>query len=263
VEVALKRLKRGLMSGSERTSLRAYRGLNGFGAQAVPLVERELGRIDLGKPQRREVYLVVAGLASLLHDIDEARSDDFIERALRSGCSPAVGSILRAVRSYSSANYRRSTFAKITIWEQSSIDERYEASRHVKEWLSELPTDDLEGVSRIYIVTKQRDNDFAGTYLPGLAVITLVWDAIVPPGNLFNRLLNRFHRHTLVHEVGHHVHKHWFGQDPEQEAEAEAYVRAAAARRVPIWLRVARRLIKIAANILQRSAPSSRGLMTK
>jgi hypothetical protein len=28
---------------------------------------------------------------------------------------------------------------------------------------------------------------------------------------------------TLYHKIGHHVHKHTFGQDPEQEKEANAY----------------------------------------
>src|SRR5207237_8547309 len=60
-----------------------------------------------------------------------------------------------------------------------------------------------------------------GTYTPYLHKVTLAWD--VPDEAFVSRFLLLFTEATLYHEVGHHVCRHDFGQDPVQEREADEY----------------------------------------
>jgi hypothetical protein len=244
-EAALKRLIRGLMSESDKVALPAYRELYETGAVVVPLLERELQRIDLQKVSHRQTNAVVAGLASLLHDIDERASRAFIEKALQSECSPVIASTLRSIQRYSDSNYHEDMFSHVRIFEEKTIDEAHRATDRVKAWLSSVPAKDIDGLSRIYIISYESGRDFAGEYLPKLGVVTLAWYCKFSPSNPVNRLLHRRYKHTLLHEIGHHVHNHWFGQDPDQEEEADRYARSTLSSREPTWRRLMRKVFAI------------------
>lgn len=76
----------------------------------------------------------------------------------------------------------------------------------------------------------------AGTYTPYLHKVTLAWN--VRDESFPSRLLLLFTEATLYHEVGHHVCRHDFGQDPVQEREADAYANQLLKRAHPrlAWL---------------------------
>ena len=232
----VKRLIQGLMSGSAKITLEAHKTLYDAGSQAVPLLERELQRWDVQELARPEAASAVVGLATLLHDLDEQAAKTFTDRALRSGCHPVIASGLRSLQRHAVSTYRRSSFAGIGIFEEVELDPGYEASKHVSDWLSQVPAADLQGIARIYIVGAKPHFDFYGNYLPVLGVVTLVWSTLFGARNPLHRLMLRHHRHTLFHEIGHHAHGHKeFGQDPDQEAEAESYAHRQMARMRPIW----------------------------
>lgn len=225
------------MTGSDRATLAAHKRLYEAGSAAVPLLERELGRVDLTKVARREAMSAVVGLTALLHDIDEAASNAFIGKALQSNRHVALIAALRGIQRYSISNFHRSSFDGVPIFEEAVLDARYKATAHVQEWLRSVPPADLAGISRIYIVKTKPDFDFLGTYLQTLSVVTLVWDTRFAPGGVLSWLLQQGYKHTLYHEIGHHAHKHReFGQDPQQEAEAESYARKLLAKTNPISL---------------------------
>ena len=234
----IKQLIRGLMSNSDRIALPAYKRMFEAGVSTIPLLERELGRIDLAKVAHRKALTMVVGLVALLHDLDEAASESFIERATAAKCHPVLTSAFRVITRYSHRDYRRATFADVAIFEEATVDPRHNATPLVKKWLSDLPPIDLKDLSRIYIVATKPTLDFYGTYLPTLRVITLVWETrfdFLRPGKFPSSLFHSIHRRTLYHEIGHHVHDHKeFGQDPQQEIEADTYESTTLRRTNPI-----------------------------
>jgi len=83
-------------------------------------------------------------LAALLHDADERAAKSFIDQALESEPHHAVAAALRSVQRYSHIGYRQSTFLHLRIVEDTTIDEGQDATRWVKQWLQEVPVQDLE-----------------------------------------------------------------------------------------------------------------------
>lgn len=230
------------MSGNERVALSAYKALYEIGTPAAAAVALELERLDLKMPLLPEASKLLAGLVAVQRDLDEATSDAFIDAKLSQPLPPVAASILRSARRMRNSDFATSRYGDIMVFEHTSIDARYEASKHVHTWFSQVSVEDLIGVSRIYIVPDEFKNDWLGQYMPLLGVVTIAWTTIVPPFNVLNRLTNTMHRHVLLHEIGHHVHKHWFGQISEQEAEAEAYARQAKYKSMPLMVRVAAKL---------------------
>ena len=58
---------------------------------------------------------------------------------------------------------------------------------------------------------------------------------------------------TLYHEIGHHVHRHTFGQDAEQEKEADDYADRIMINSNKIFFRIARLLKKPSTKTLDAS----------
>jgi len=235
----MRRLKRGLMTSNERTTLPAYKQMFEAGAQALPVLERELKNAALfAEPTRVEGTRLLAGLLGLHRDLDEVASDNLIDEALARPCPKVISALLRAARRVTCRDFRISRFGDIQIWEHTSIDQRYGASERVQGWLAELPANDIVGIRRLVITPHKPEHDAMGSYMPVLGVVSLAWTTLIPPESYFVRAANASHRFTLFHEVGHHVHKHWFGQDPEQERDADAYAARSSRARMPLWLRI-------------------------
>lgn len=94
----------------------------------------------------------------------------------------------------------------------------------LEKWLRNVPEDDLKEVERIYVIPKH-EQGYAGQYTPIYYNIKLVWDeprTQMNPQNWFDFM---FLEMVLYHEIGHHSHRHTFGQDKEQEEEADKYSR--------------------------------------
>lgn len=238
LELAIRTLKRGLMTGNDRAALPAYRQLYEVGAVALPLLDRELQKVPFTSSFKQiEGLRLFAGLLALERDLDEEASDRRLDAAIAQDCSSAVKSLLRSVRRMSKNDFRRATSGNIEIWEHTTLDSRYDARLLIEKWLGEIPEAERADISRIIIKPSSLDDDWSGKYQPVLGVITLAWMTFLPPGSYLLRLLNADHRYTLFHEIGHHVHRHWYGQDPEQERQADAYASATKARTRPLWLR--------------------------
>lgn len=235
----MRRLKRGLMTCDERTALPAYKQIFESGAPALPVLERELKNAALfADPTRVEGTRLLAGLLALHRDLDEVASDDLIDEALARPCPKVISALLRSARRMTCRDFRTSCSSNIQIWEHTSIDQRYGASKRVQGWLAELPANDIVGIRRILITPHRTEHDAMGSYMPVLGVVSLAWTTLIPPESYFVRAANASHRFTLFHEVGHHVHKHWFGQDPEQERDADGYAARSVKSRMPLWLRI-------------------------
>ncbi len=232
----IKRLKQGLMTGSPDITTNALGDLFALGSAAVKPVQSELRSLDLKTINRPELIGLATGLATILHDLDEDLSTDFLNSALQQQLNPVIAGAFRSILKFSKSNFRMSQFGAIEILEDMGIDERYRASAHVTRWLTGLPAADVAGISRIYIISEDSNQDFLGHYLPFLSVITVAWTTLLHPYVPLQWLLRVGNEITFYHEVGHHRHQHSeSGQVPEQEKEANDYAKKHIQRAHPLF----------------------------
>lgn len=243
LDSAVSKLKAALLTGSFVDTVRAHKALHGYGDQAAEPILRELRQIDLAKVDYPEIISLVTGLATSLHDLSEAASVSFAEEALNQPCHPAITAALRNTIRFRRSDYRESQVLGMTILEERVIDGRYRATAHVSRWLHNIPADDLADISRLYIISEQSHHDFRGNYQPYLAIITLAWSTLFHPSIPLQWVFRVNHEFTLYHEVGHHREGHTeYGQDPEQEKQADAYARRLVRQAHPVSTMIGRAL---------------------
>lgn len=238
IERDIRSLKRGLMSDDLKITLPAYRSLYEAGSAVLPTLDHELYQIDLRKDQPKEALRLFTGLAALQRDIDETASDRFIDQCLSQPCTPIFAAGMHALRRQSQVNFRRSRFGAIDVYESSEVNEGYRATEKVAGWLQDLPVEDVSGIDRIYILASWENSESLGSYMPIVAVITVVWQQHFPASSRLASWLDFTHRWVLFHEIGHHTHRHTFGQDPEQEREADLYSNRHTWGKLPWWFKV-------------------------
>ncbi len=146
LEISIRNLKRGLMTGDEHVALTAYQSLFDSGQAASPHLLRELKKFVVTTQYRREANNLFAGLLSLHREIDELGSDAFITEAIATKPTDVFAALLNSARRMKSRDYKQARILGTAIWEHSDIDPRYGASSHICQWLSELPTDDVNGL---------------------------------------------------------------------------------------------------------------------
>lgn len=223
VRNAVRDFVRAVMQDDMRRRLVAHKKLVGFGNAALPAIEYELAKIDLGKVSHREISTLVTGLATALHDINEDASRRYISDALAGPITPLMRAALRSIVRFTMDDWLRSPVGDITVLEHGKFDGSLEAARDIARWLANVPAADLIGISRIYIIPEIPEPEFAGTYLQTVSVIEIVWRR--PSKYWIGNAVRRFMiEKTLYHEVGHHALQHVeMGQDSDQEKQADRY----------------------------------------
>ena len=151
---------------------------------------------------------------------------------------------LKSICAFSLKEYIHYTARNIDIYEHADIKCKCKIQKYIEKWLSNLPTSDFSGIHRIYVV-RPADIKAAGTYTPVLFKITLVWGNNYREGSFLFKLLSIYREKVLYHEVGHHIHRHTFGQLPDQEKEADRYASKILRREHPKMYWLAKGLSKI------------------
>ena len=223
---AFDRLMRGIAHDSAKRIYSGYHELYRFGPAAIPELERRIFEADWKTPTRPEATRMQSALVSLLHDIDEARSRDVIDRLLEGDCHPAMRGILNSIRRYDENNFRVYDIHELRVLVAREIDESEDVPIHMECWLDNVPPEDLKGIERLYVIRRPPKMDFAGWYMPVLSTITVIWKDPLLHEKLFAWINRVAMERTLYHEIGHHFHGHTFGQQPEQEKEANRYADA-------------------------------------
>lgn len=242
---ALNQLMRGLGHGGMRDTYLGYRALYRIGAEAIPAAEHLIFQRDWSTLSRPEESRILAALVSLVHDIDESASRRIIGKISAKGCKPVTRAYLESIASFTLKDYCRYKIREIDIFESKRIGHRHRVESRLRDWLSTVPAADLAGIERIYVITFSDDKEYGGKYMPLLCHITLVWRDRhhgMGPIAWFFRLL---HEKTLYHEIGHHYHDHTFGQDPEQEKQANDYAYRFMRANHPWLTRIARALVVV------------------
>jgi len=227
IKSCIKTLSRGLMQGNYSIAFSGYKNLYKIGAPAIPALKDSLLSIDWSKSKYKELSKYVAGIFSLIHDIDEAEANFIQEFAAKKGCPQYIQALMKSKCSFSTKNYQKYKCCGVDIFEHKEIKKQCDIQKKIGGWLKTIPEDDLGEISRLYIVRKEEiDENAAGTYTPGLFKIVLLWDSHFKENSLPFKLSSIMIENTLYHEIGHHVHRHTFSQhtsDNEKEADRYAY----------------------------------------
>lgn len=219
---SLKTLIRGLTQDDVTEMYKAYKALFAVGRAAVPQIREAIFKTEWANIKYPNEIRYLAGLVTLIHDLDESESEKIRIELVRNGCSPVVAHVLDSIGSFQLKDFIRYDVRGVKIFEHKRLVTRQNVKRRLEQWLRPVPGEDLDQIERIYVLPKQ-DLDALGSYAPVLFCINLAWDNPSPRWSPMSWLNNFIIETTLYHEIGHHVHRHTFGQDPEQEADAENY----------------------------------------
>ncbi len=219
---SLKNFLRGLTQRDLSDRYESYKALYQLGPAVIPQIRDLIRKSNWSNVKYPNEIRYVAGLVSLLHDLDESESEQIRAELLSKGCAPALASILNSIGSYKSDDYLNYQVRGVKIFEHKKLVTKQNVRRRLELWLEPIPNQDLEAIERIYIIRKE-DLAALGSYAPILFCINLAWDNPSARWNPMSFLNNFIIETTLYHEIGHHVHRHTFGQDPEQEGAADNY----------------------------------------
>ncbi|MGI8653820.1 MAG: hypothetical protein ACR2LC_01220 [Pyrinomonadaceae bacterium] len=238
---SLRTLIRGLTQGSVAEMYEGYKALFQIGVPAIPQIREAVLKSNWSKLKYPNEIRYVSGLINLIHDIDEPEAKRITNQLKNNGCDLVVARILDSICAFTLADYTQYNVCGIKIHEHKKLVTKQNVRARLERWLKNVPTEDLKEVERIYIL-RSEDLKISGNYMPILYRINVVWDNPCSKWSPMVWVNNFIIESTLYHEIGHHVHRHTFGQDPKQEKEAEKYSNKIMANSNHLLIKVARLL---------------------
>jgi len=222
IDKHLKTLSFGLVQNSSEQIYKAHRELYTIGESVIPVVEKQILSQSWDEIKHGPQLNLLSGLLSLANDINEERARKIGEKIRKAGCSSIVDRIITSITTFTLNEFQYFEMRGLRIFLSKVLGRSAQIKNRMEKWLAVVPKTDLDQIERIYVVPESRE-DHRGTYMPILCSIMVEWAL---PVSYFNPLSWFFLwqiEKTLYHEIGHHVHRHTFEQDPEQEKEADQY----------------------------------------
>ena len=222
IEKAFRLLCQGFSTVSHSQIYTAHKALYQIGAPAVPKIVAYLESMDVSELKSKNHSALLTGLLALLNDIDESKAREVGMGLLLKECDNAAAQLIKKVLRFTLSDYNLYQLGSITVCESKSLNSDGLIKRKLCEWVDNVPPDDIAGLERLYVVPYAKQ-DYGGTYTPILFNITIVWFEELANENFMSNLALFEKEKTFYHEVGHHRHRHTFGQQSSQEKEANAY----------------------------------------
>lgn len=222
VEKHLKSLSYGAMGGRPTQAYKHHRKLYKMGKGILPYIEEKIFSQPWGKVTYEPQLVYLVSLLNLVHDIDEHRSAVIIQKLKSSGCSDIVNRRISILTTFTRDNFYVIESRGLQIFISKNLGKVMPIQKRICKWLTFIPQEDISALERIYIVPPS-ESDFKGYYMPILFKILVEWDM---PYSYFNPISWTYLsgiKWTFFHEIGHHALRHDFGQDPEQEDQANSY----------------------------------------
>lgn len=222
LETQLRRFSRAVLQGNYRETYRAHKEIYRAGRTAIPLLRESVLRSDFSNPRYPAATRYASALVNLIGDLDEGEARAVAREIIGRGCARPLRLVLESICRFSLADYIDYSIRGVQVLQHRDLSTTCDVRAWLDRWMANIPEKDLGDLTRIFVVRPADiEREAAGTYTPYLHKVTLAWN--VPDESFLSRLLLLFAEATLYHEVGHHVCRHDFGQDPVQEREADAY----------------------------------------
>ncbi|MDH5763896.1 MAG: hypothetical protein OEZ51_13015 [Nitrospinota bacterium] len=217
----LKTFKHVLTSGPPEDTYKVYRELYQLGDAVIPALEEKLLAYQWENIKYGMEMTILSGFLSLANDINEERAREVGEKIREKGCNEIVEVRIKSILDFSLDDFEVYSANGVDIYQSKNLKHETRIKPALTRWLSFVPEEDIKKIARLYLIPK--DESYAGTYMPILCNIMVVWDMFLSYYNPLSYFLLLRIESTLYHEIGHHAHRHTFGQDPEQEKEADRY----------------------------------------
>jgi hypothetical protein len=218
----IKTLSRGLMQTNYSVAYQGYNALYRIGEPIIPCLKETILKTDWSNTKYKELSFYLTGVVCLIHDINEEEGKKIIEHVVSNGCPSHIKALLHSLSHFSAADFIKYEVRNIVILAHKDVTAKYDIKPFIEKWLENIPEHDLSELVRIYVV-RTEDIDASGTYTPMLYKIALAWNNTFKANSLVFKLFLLSTEHTFYHEIGHHICRHTFGQDPVQEKEADDY----------------------------------------
>ena len=239
IDRSLTTLIRGLTQDNKGEIYKAYKALFQVGAPAIPQIRAAVLQSNWPNLKYPNENRYVCGLVNLIHDIDESEARRVANQLKNNGCDLAVARFLDSICAFTLANYTQYEVCGVKVFEHKELVTKQNVMARLEQWLKNVLVEDLKEIERIYVLRRE-DMTNLGHYMPVLYVINLVWDNPSSRWSPISWLNNFIIESTLYHEIGHHVHRHTFGEDPDQEREADKYASRIIANIHPLLFRIGR-----------------------
>jgi len=216
----------GLAHNSKQNIYLNYKKLYMLGNEALPYLEKQLITHDWSKIRNKIEMRYLCGLVSLMNDIDENICRKTVNTIFSKGCAIEAKQCLLSLSAFSLDDYYSSTIQGINLYISKDLNQPNKIQDKLEKWIEIIPKKDIEGIDRVYVIPYHENYTYSGTYMPTLSYIRLIWSTPTSKWNFVFYWLELFLiEHTFYHEIGHHACNHSFGQNDEDEKEADAYAR--------------------------------------
>lgn len=219
---ALKKFTRGLGQNSVHDIYNAHKALYKIGEPALPAIKNIILEGDWAEKSSSLQIRYISGLLSLIRDINESEAKIVADDIKKKGCNSNVTQRIKSICKFTIEDYVQYSACGINVYEYKDIKTGHNIKSCLEEWLANVPQADLTAIERLYVIP-EGERDYLGTYTPIFCNIMIEWNNLFSTWNPLSSLSNFLIKKTLYHEIGHHVHQHTLGQNPEQEEEANKY----------------------------------------
>ena len=224
--------------------MRWHNELYKIGKPAVGAIKKNMLEINKVDMRREHKHQYIVHLAGVLHDIDEQACRDVTIQLVDEGCDRSVIYSLRSLNEFTYQNFIKYRIHKITVFQHKKFRQTERIKLYLHKWLNRIDDNDLKGINRMYIMDKMIHH--RGSYTPIYDIIRLVWSDVPDIFFLFRFFPMAWNEFVLYHEIGHYVNNHTWGQDIEQEKEADAYALAIFSEHYPFYGRYMAECVKSA-----------------
>ena len=222
VDKHLRNLSLGLVQNSNDQVFTSHRELYRLGKNVIPIVEQQLLNQPWGEIKSKTQLNLLTGYLSLIHDLDENQAKVTGEKIRSAGCNNVVDVRITSITSFTLKEFDSYSVNGLKIYQSKRLNNTKKIKKLITKWISFVPEDDIKQIERIYIVPQSKE-DHSGTYMPILCNVMIEWFLPVSFLNPLSWFFKLQIERTFYHEIGHHFHRHTFGQIPEQEKEADKY----------------------------------------
>src|SRR5215213_11259855 len=151
---SLNSLIRGLTQADVTDMYKAYKALFAVGPAAIPHIREAIFKAKWSSVKYPNEIRYIAGLVTLIHDLDESESEKIRIELKGNGCGPVVARILDSIGSFKVADFIRYDIRGVKIFEHKRLVTRQNVKLRLEQWMKPVPSEDLEQIERIYVLPK-------------------------------------------------------------------------------------------------------------